>query len=100
MLTADGDLCLIELTGGFVAYRHLWTPKFRSTISYAMTSADNPSDTSDANTEEVNNYAFNLFYSPTEKLSFGVELMKAERELENGDDDNLRRLQFTGKYVF
>jgi outer membrane DcaP-like protein len=96
----DGDLDLIKLTGGFVAYRHLWSPKFRSTITYAMTSADNPDDISDTNTKEVNNFALNLFYSPTEKLSFGVELMKAERELENGDDGDLRRLQLTGKYVF
>lgn len=96
----DGDLDLVEITGGFVAYKHLWSPKFRSTFSYAMTSADNSSDIDDTNTEEVSNYSANLFYSPTKKLSFGVEFMKAERELENGDDGDLRRIQFTGKYVF
>ncbi len=99
-LEADGDLDLVEITGGFVAYKHLWSPKFRSTFSYAMTSADNSSDIDDTNTEEVSNYSANLFYSPTKKLSFGVEFMKAERELENGDDGDLRRIQFTGKYVF
>ena len=97
---ADGDLDLLDVTGGFVAYRHLWNSKLRSTFSYAMTSADNPGDVAGTNTEEVSNYSANLFYSPTPKLSFGVELFKAERELENGDDGDLRRLQFTGKYVF
>lgn len=97
---SDGDLDLLDVTGGFIAYRHFWTPKLRSTISYAMSSVDNPGDVSDTNTEEVNNYSVNLFYSPTKKLSFGVELFEAERELENGDNDDLRRVQFTGKYVF
>ncbi|WP_461519476.1 DcaP family trimeric outer membrane transporter [Porticoccus sp.] len=97
---ADGDLDLLDVTGGFVAYRHLWTSKLRSTISYAMTKADNPNSVADTNTEEVNNYALNLFYSPTTNLSFGVEYFKAERELENGDDGDLKRVQFTGKYVF
>ncbi len=97
---ADGDLDLLDVTGGFVAYRHLWTSKLRSTISYAMTKADNPNSVADNTTEEVNNYALNLFYSPTTNLSFGVEYFKAQRELENGDDGDLKRLQFTGKYVF
>ena len=99
-IQVDGDLDLVEITGGFVAYRHLWSPKLRSTFSYAMSSADNSSDIADTNTEEVSNYSANLFYSPTKKLSFGVEFMKAERELENGDDGDLRRVQFTGKYTF
>lgn len=97
---ADGDLDLLDVTGGFIAYRHFWTPKLRSTLSYAMSSADNPSGVSATNTEEVNSYSLNLFYSPTQKLSFGVELFEAERELENGDSGDLRRLQFTGKYTF
>lgn len=97
---ADGDLDLLDVTGGFIAYRHLWSPKLRSTFSYAMSSADNSNDVADTNTEEVSNYSANLFYSPTKKLSFGVEFMKAERELENGDDGDLKRVQFTGKYVF
>jgi hypothetical protein len=97
---ADGDLDLIDVTGGFVAYRHLWTPKLRSTISYAMTRADNPSSVADTNNEEVSNYLVNLFYSPTTNLSFGLEYLNAERELENGDDGDLKRVQFTGKYVF
>lgn len=97
---SDGDLDLIDVTGGFVAYRHLWSPKLRSTVLYAMTEADNPSSAADTNTEEVSNYLVNLFYSPTTNLSFGVEYLNAERELENGTEGELKRLQFTGKYVF
>ena len=65
-----------------------------------MTRADNASDVATTNTEEVSNYGLNLFYSPTDKLSFGMEYIRAKRELENGNDGDLKRLQFTGKYVF
>ncbi len=97
---ADGDLDLLDVTGGFIAYRHFWSPRWRSTLSYAMTRADNASDVATTNTEEVSNYGLNLFYSPTDKLSFGMEYIRAKRELENGNDGDLKRLQFTGKYVF
>ena len=65
-----------------------------------MTKADNPGSVAGTSTEEVSNYLVNLFYSPTTNLSFGVEYLNARRKLENGDDGELKRVQFTGKYVF
>ncbi len=97
---ADGDIDLIEQTGGYIAYRHLWSDKLRSTLIYAMSSADNPDTVSDTNNESVSNYSVNLFYSPVKNLSVGVEYLIAERELVNGDKGELNRLQFTSKYVF
>jgi len=100
-IEADGDIELIDVTGGFVAYRHLWSEKLRSTISYAMASADNPSTVDPtATTESISNASINLMYSPTKPLTFGIEYMMADRELENGVDGDLKRLQFMTKYVF
>ena len=42
----------------------------------------------------------NLLYSPIPDLSFGVELMRAYRELEDGTNGKLTRLQFAGRYAF
>jgi len=97
---ANGDIELLDVTGGFVAYRHLWTEKLRSTLSYAMASADNASSTATTLTESISNASINLMYSPTKPLTFGIEYMIADRELENGDDGDLKRLQFMTKYVF
>jgi len=97
---ADGDIELLDVTGGFVAYRHLWTEKLRSTVSYAMASADNASSTAVTTTESISNASINLMYSPTKPLTFGIEYMMADRELENGVDGDLKRLQFMTKYVF
>lgn len=97
---ADGDLELIDSVGGFIAYRHLWSEKFRSTLSYAYSTADNPSDILADVTETISNANINLIYSPTPKLSFGAEYIYATREVESGLDGDLSRLQFMGKWAF
>lgn len=106
-VAADGGLDLIDSGGGYVAYRHLWNDKFRSTFSYAVSTADNPAgvvvsaDLPDTRlTETVANANINLIYSPTPKLSFGAEYLYATREIESGQDGDLKRLQFMGKWLF
>ncbi len=47
-------------------------------------------------------YSFsgNLLYSPLPPLTFGVELMRAYRKLEDGTTGKFDRLQFSGEYDF
>ncbi len=96
----DLDIDLIDMTGGFIAYRHHWNEKFRSTFSYAMSSADNSDDILSDVTETISNANINLMYSPTKKLTLGAEFIYAEREVESGLDGDLERLQFMGKWAF
>lgn len=93
------DIDEIDVNSGFIAYKHKWNSRLRSTFSYAFATADNPSG-ADTLTEKISNANINLLYSPTNKLTFGAEYIKAERELENGDDGELTRLQFMTKYAF
>ncbi|CCK77985.1 conserved hypothetical protein [Oleispira antarctica RB-8] len=97
---ANGDVELISSIGGFVAYRHMWSDKLRSTLSYAFSEADNPNNVAPTVTKKVSNSNVNLMYSPTKNLTFGGEYLMAQREVENGDDGDLNRLQFTSKWVF
>jgi len=97
---ADGDIELISALGGYVAYRHLWSDKLRSTISYAYGTADNPDEVVADVTKTISNTNVNLMYSPTKKLTFGAEYILAERETESGADGDLNRLQFTSKWAF
>lgn len=96
----DGDIDLIDVTGGYIAYRHHWNEKLRSTFSYAMSSADNSNDILADVTETVSNANINVMYSPTQKLTLGAEFIYAEREVESGLDGDLERLQFMGKWAF
>lgn len=99
-IEADGDIDLNNQLGGFVAYRHWWSDKLRSTVAYAMSSTDNSDSVAGTTTESTDNQLVNLMYSPTKKLTLGAELLFANRETEAGDDGKLTRLMFSSKYVF
>ena len=100
VLDDKGDLEAIDSYGGFIAYRHLWNEKLRSTFSYSRFSADNETEyTGHSATKSADSVHLNLIYSPIKSLSVGVEYIRANRELENGYDGDLDRLQFSAKYV-
>lgn len=99
----DGsDLDTVRLYAGYVAYRHPWSDKLRSTLALSGISIDN--DKSLVNvattTKSVYSAAVNLLYSPVKPLTFGVEYRHAHREVENGNDGELDRLQVSAKYMF
>lgn len=100
VVRANGDIDLIDITGGFLAYKHKWTDTVRSTVSYAMATADNPESAITDLTKTVSNLNVNLMYSPSKKTTFGAEYILGERETESGADGDLSRIQFTAKYVF
>ena len=105
VLDASLNLESIDGYAGFIAYRHMWTPKLRSTFSYAMEEYDNEvALTGTTNALSPNkssaSWTANLFYSPFPKLDIGAEWRSATRELENGTDGDLDRFQLTTKYSF
>lgn len=99
-IEADGSIDLNNVTGGFVAYKHMWNSKMRSTVSYGFSEADNSDAITSDITKSINNMYVNLMYSPTKQLSFGGEYMIAERETESGANGDLSRIQFTSKLSF
>lgn len=101
VLDADGDLDAIDLSSAFVAWRHNWSEKARSTFMVSVLDIDNDTDlTGEAVTASVDSLHANFIYSPYPKLDVGVELTRATRELENGDDGDMDRIQFAIKYAF
>lgn len=100
-LTDNGSLEAISSVGGFVAYRHWWSQKWRSNVTFAYLEVDNPVQfTGTGVNKSTWNAQVNLFYSPVPPLSFGVEYLTAEREIESGAKGQLNRFQFTTKYAF
>jgi hypothetical protein len=105
ILDSDGNLESVDGYAGFVAYRHVWSSSWRSTVAYAMQTYDNDaslSATTDAYSPNESSWSVlaNVFFSPLPKLDIGAEYRYAERELENGTGGDLNRLQLTTKYSF
>ena len=100
-IDASGELSTIETVSGFASYRHFWTPTLRSNITGGYFKADNPvAFTGDGVTDQVYSVHANIIYTPVDKLDVGVEYIYANRELENGMDGDLNKVQFSTKYSF
>ena len=100
-LDANGDLEAVGVTNGFIAYRHWWTSKWRSSFVVSGLVADYDTDVAGTDVyKKSSTVSANLMYSPVNALTTGVELRYGKRELENGDDGSLTRLQFSMKYTY
>ncbi len=101
VLDANGSLNAIDQWGAFVAYRHWWDSKWRS--SFVLGYLDNDNDTALTGTgvtAEVYSLHANLLYSPVPKMTVGGEIIYAERTLESDADGDMTRLMFSAKYAF
>lgn len=103
-IRANGDIELLDVYGGLIAYRHFWTPQWRSSLVLSASEADQPSNAPAGSPSAYRSAHANLLYSPVAALTLGAELIHGEKEVEGrvgGDDSGqLSRLQFSVKYVF
>lgn len=101
LTNADGSLEPLDGVGGFVAWRHAFSPKLRGNLMLSAAQFDNDAAISGLGvTESAQSWHANLIYSPLPKLDIGAELGWGQRTLESGADGDLRRLHTTVKYSF
>ncbi|MEL7028143.1 MAG: DcaP family trimeric outer membrane transporter, partial [Pseudomonadota bacterium] len=101
-LKADGTLDAIPTYTGFASYRHFWTPKWRSNLTYGIFRADTPklNGVSVGLTDAAQSVHVNLIHTPVNKVDIGAEYIFADRETDNGLDGAMHRVQFSSKYSF
>ena len=99
-LDSNGKIQAISSLGGFVSYRHWWSEQWRSSFTLSAFSADNDKGLSGvtSNKSALSGYV-NLLYSPSKPLTFGVELMHAKNEREDGFEGDLNRIILSAKYA-
>lgn len=101
VLDASGELEAIGLVAGFASYRHIWTPQWRSNLTYSFQNVDNDRSLIGlASNKSASSLRGNLIWTPLPALDLGAELMVGERELESGASGELTRLQIFVKYGF
>lgn len=101
VLNSNNELVAIDSSGFSIAYRHLWDEQWRSNFTYSIFQADNDLALTGASAiKQTYSARANLLYSPSSELTFGAEYAFAKKELENGLDGDMNRLQFSAKYAF
>lgn len=100
VINSGGDIETIDSYGGFVAYRHWWNDKWRSSLTLSGFKADNNESLTGGgvNKESYSGY-INLLYSPIKPITIGVEYMYAENTKQSDDSAELNRVIFSFKYV-
>ena len=87
--------------GGFIAWRHAFNQALRANLMYSAARFDNDTDLTGLGiTRSTQSIHANLIWSPIPKLDLGAEIGWGQRELENGQRGDLRRLHTTVKYSF
>jgi hypothetical protein len=101
VLNANGQLLsLPDVVGGFGAYRHFWAPGLRSSLVLSASRADLPGGTFGTNNQKDYSVHANLIWTPWKNVDVGIEYIWARREIENGQDGDLNRVQASAKYSF
>jgi len=104
LATGTNQLRRVDSFAALAAVRLGWTPKLRSTLMASYQSADYASGLPIASLAAFNDSAWsaagNLFWSPAPGLDLGIEYRHALRQLVNGADGKLDRLEFAAKYSF
>lgn len=96
-----GDIETFAQWGGFIAYRHFWLDNLRSTFIYSYKEADNDTNyVPDTVNKMFQSVHANLIWSPVKQMDVGLEYIWGYRELENDENDDLNRLQFSVIYKF
>ena len=99
-LAADGSLRLARQRSGFVALRHFWTPRLRSTIELSAAGSNPPGGTASGVNESDRSQHVNLIWSPVDAVNLGAELLHGERTVVGGDKGSLNRVQLSAQYLF
>ena len=99
-LDGSGKLELAHQASGFVAYRHFWSPRLRSTVEYSAANSAPPAGTAAGINKSDRSQHLNLIWSPIGAVNLGAEYIHAQRTVVGGDSGNLSRFQFSAQYNF
>ena len=96
----DHRVRLAPTIGGYVAYRHLWTPQLRSSLVLSALGANEPAGTFGGIDRSTRSEHLNLIWTPVRDVNLGVELINARRATEDDRSGSLSRVQLSAQYGF
>ena len=99
----NNKLYLSEFDSAQLGYMHKWNKDFRSSFSVASLWYNDDSVFAEQNldqNEKLVNASANLFWTPVEKVDFGIEYTYGKRTTFSNLEGNLSRVNFLARYNF
>ncbi|TAN70597.1 MAG: porin [Methylobacter sp.] len=100
VLDANGQMQLVKVYSGTLAYQHWWDKTWRSTLAYGFVSSDQPVFIGGETTRQAQSVNANLLWSPISQATIGLEYIYALRERTDGQTGDLNRVQFSTRFNF
>jgi hypothetical protein len=100
VLDQDDEVNPVRTASGVISLTHHWSDTWRTSLHGSFLVAnDNSELTSGTASKSVFSASASLLYTPHPQLLFGVQVLGAWRELEDGTRGNIGRFQFSAKYM-
>ncbi|MEM9194905.1 MAG: DcaP family trimeric outer membrane transporter [Myxococcota bacterium] len=96
----NGTIDPVRVIGGYLAYQHWWTDRWRSTVTASLIDFDLPSSAAGETFKRGGFYAVNLFWSPVDGATFGMDVLYATRETLAGDKGSGIRVHTSARFDF
>lgn len=96
----DGTLNPIEVLAGYVALQHWWSDRWRSSISASAIDFGHADTTAATTFESAQLYMVNLYWSPVDRTTFGVDAAYALRRNFGEEEGSGLRISATARLDF
>ncbi|MEM7492477.1 MAG: DcaP family trimeric outer membrane transporter [Pseudomonadota bacterium] len=100
VISDDGTIEPTDIIGAYFGYQHFWTDRWRSTVTGSFFDLGLPQGANPlahSNSERVSG---NLFYTPTEGVTLGLEGIYNTLETFDGSEGDGFRIEFVGRFDF
>lgn len=100
VVSDDGSIEATEIQSGYLAYQHWWNDTWRSTLKISGLDFDLPDGSDELALDSGTSIGVNLFWSPFTNGTFGLEYIRADRDVVSGLTGSGSRLSGVARFDF
>lgn len=100
VVSEDGSVKATGILGGFLAYQHWWSERWRSTFEVSALDLDLPSGADSGAYTGGERLSANLFWTPVENANFGIEVIYGRNGVLSGENGSASRLAAVARFDF
>ncbi|MGE4180743.1 MAG: DcaP family trimeric outer membrane transporter, partial [Limisphaerales bacterium] len=94
----SGELETLAAWGAMIGYRHFWSERWRSEVTYGYLELDNVAEMGAKAYDHTHYAQANLVWTPVKNFAVGLEYLFGLRETRDGSDGDNHRLQVSLQY--